>query len=236
MEAAFGRKEASSILRPTGSQQILKTCKSISQARAQQVLALNKLQESLESVHRDTAERVTSRRAREIISHNRKTKVKPSGLEPGDFVMVRLLNNQITSKTKCRWTGPRRVIAVVPNHEEVYEVEHILTGKRAKIHSSRLAPYREGGQISELDVCRLKEYAEHADSEYFVIEKLQQLREENGTIQILVEWLGHPDEESWTWEPIAQLHEDVPEMVSDFLKQQEEHPLHCTATKAIGAV
>lgn len=236
MGAAFGRAEATSILRPTGSRQVLTTCSSISQARAQQLLALEKLQTALEAVHKETAERVTSRRAREILNYNKKIKVRPSGLEPGDFVMVRLLGAQVPSKTKCKWTGPRRVITAVAEHEEVYEVEHILTGKRSKIHASRLAPYREGGTLSEHDVCRLQEYAEHSDSEYFVVEKLHDLRRSGRSLQVQVEWLGYPEEESWTWEPIDQLRHDVPEMVKDYLESQVDHPLHEAASKAIGAV
>lgn len=236
IEAAFGRNIRSYSLRPTGSKELLAQCNSITEAHARQLVNIRMLLESLDEIHKETVERVSKRRLREIATHNRLTKVRPSGFEVGDFVMVRALAGQISSKTKCRWTGPRRISASVPDHDEVYEVEHLLTHKKAKIHSSRLARFREGGELSEADVERLEHYASHSDSEYFVIETISDLRQMDGRIQALVKWLGYPDERDWTWEPIESLYEDVPEMVRTFLQGHDNTSMKRKALEAIRAV
>jgi Chromo (CHRromatin Organisation MOdifier) domain len=37
-----------------------------------------------------------------------------------------------------------------------------------------------------------------------------------GNIEYLVEWEGYPSTQDYTWEPVQQLREDVPEMVAAF--------------------
>ncbi|CDF77419.1 unnamed protein product [Chondrus crispus] len=36
-------------------------------------------------------------------------------------------------------------------------------------------------------------------------------------IWIQVQWLGLPDRRDWTWQPLKELFEDVPDMVREFL-------------------
>ena len=33
-----------------------------------------------------------------------------------------------------------------------------------------------------------------------------------------MQWHGLPDEADWTWEPVVQLHKDVPALVMDFFE------------------
>lgn len=46
------------------------------------------------------------------------------------------------------------------------------------------------------------------------MEKILDIREEDGNIELLTSWVGFAGEE--TWEPLNRLHADVPDLVRDF--------------------
>jgi Chromo (CHRromatin Organisation MOdifier) domain len=51
----------------------------------------------------------------------------------------------------------------------------------------------------------------------FVIEQLLELREVRGQVQVLVKWMGFDKGEN-TWEPVALILEDAPDLLREFLE------------------
>lgn len=60
-----------------------------------------------------------------------------------------------------------------------------------------------------------------------------ELRKDGDEYQIKVSWLGFPTE-SDTWEPLAQIYADVPELLESFLKEQTT-PMAAQALDAVRA-
>lgn len=44
-------------------------------------------------------------------------------------------------------------------------------------------------------------------------------------IFLKVEWLGLPDSRDHIWHEVAELHKDVPDILTDFLKENPKRPL-----------
>ena len=62
------------------------------------------------------------------------------------------------------------------------------------------------------------------------------IREKNGTIQILLKREGMPAEPERSSEPLLQLHQDTPDLVSDYLKfcvnrEIKQRPLSVTISR-----
>lgn len=190
------------------------TAQDISAVRTFQILNITELQKAFDTMHRDVATSVTENRKRQIQFHNAKTHIVPHRFREGDFVLVRRAHDR-GHKQEFRWTGPRVVVRVLS--ETVYEVKCLITEKKEIVHASRLLLYRsdlDGKPVSS----RLMKQVEHLEARYEMIERLHNIDETNEGIFIQVQWLGQPDRTDWTWQPLLQLYEDVPERVAGFLR------------------
>ena len=197
--------------------------RSIDHARAVQLLGLKKLQSSFEQVHKEVLEQVTKNRSRQISWHNRKVGVAKDNFEVGVFVLV---GRRISmgEKLRCRWTGPRRVTSVI--NDQIYEVEDLITGKREKIHASRLIFFRN----KDFQVTKdLKEIAEYTEQTRYEVKRLKDLIRSGDQFLVLVEWVGFPDDEDNSWESLDSLNSDIPEMVRAFLEALPQSRLRCAA-------
>ena len=58
----------------------------------------------------------------------------------------------------------------------------------------------------------LLSYAKHNEGIYYEIDYLKDIREGENGYEFLVHCKGLPDEMDYTWEPLHQLLEDVPEI------------------------
>eukprot|EP00171_Calliarthron_tuberculosum_P014724 IDg14724t1 len=81
----------------------------LSEARAQQIMEIEKLLSSLEDMHRDVELQSNKKRKAAIDSHNRKTNVRSANFEEGDFVLRGVLERFRGSKPSLKWHGPFRV-------------------------------------------------------------------------------------------------------------------------------
>ena len=111
------------------------------------------------------------------------------------------------------WKGPRRITRA-PS-ELVYECKDLLNESHALFHAKRLKLYAD----SQLDVSEeVLDTLGHNDSHRNTFEQLLFLRYHNETAQCEVqeEWQDSHDEET-TWEPIHNMHEDIPTMLTHFL-------------------
>jgi hypothetical protein len=93
-------------------------------------------------------------------------------------------------------------------------VEHLLSGVRKEVHSTRLMHFRD----SEID-SQVKEHIQFHSSTYEV-EKILDSRISKGQEELLVKWRGFDDHEA-TWEPLEVVREDVPDLVEQFSRRQE---------------
>lgn len=189
--------------------------KTDTELRMRQITEIDKLQTSLDEMHKDVGERLDAARAREIIKHNAKTNVLPANFTVGDFVLVRRAQKNKGHKLQFLWRGPRRITKAISKW--VFEVEDLVDHKREAVHARRLTWYRadrDGEQISPA----LLEYATHSEASYEQIEKLVGITKVDEGVKVLVEWQGLPDEVDRTWEPLSQLHEDVPDLLQEFLQ------------------
>jgi Chromo (CHRromatin Organisation MOdifier) domain len=101
-------------------------------------------------------------------------------------------------------------------HQQVLEVEHLLSGKRKKVHTTRVKFYRDASlELTE----ELISFVEYQDSILLVIEELIALRQLGENVQVQVKWLRFDDSES-TWEQVSTNAADVPEMLKSFLNGQ----------------
>ncbi len=131
----------------------------------------------------------------------------------GDFVLVRKMRG-IESKLRFKWVGPRRVLE--EKSPSVYVLENLLTKEREVAHSRRIQLYRSDMEGIEADTALLKSM-EHLESTYKSAKALQDICVIDSNIHILVEWEGLPDRCDFTWEPLLQVHEDLPEMLDEYL-------------------
>jgi len=122
-------------------------------------------------MHRDIAQRRSRRREEAISVHNAKTHIKPINFDVGDFVLVAKRSTCHGKKRRLKWTGPRRIIRVVSDF--IFEVEDLITGSYALIHSNRLKFYAD----SQLNVTEeLLDTVEHNDPHLQTVTKLLDMR------------------------------------------------------------
>lgn len=191
--------------------------KSISHARAVQLMQIDSIQKAMEDMHRSSAETISRKRATSVREHNRKTNIVSPNFNIGDLVLVRSARKS-GHKLKFVWMGPRVIVKAISML--VYTVRDLITGDEEQVHCVRMVLYRadwKGKEVSE----KLLEDAKHSTANYEMIEKLLEIGEEDGKILVRVQWQGMPDERDHTWQTIDILNEDVPEMLTTFLASQK---------------
>lgn len=95
----------------------------------------------------------------------------------------------------------------------VYEVEAIMRQKRETVNAVTLLMYKsniDGKKVS-------KEFLSHVELSEFKYESVDELTDitgkEKDSIHVLVKWLGLPDKHDYTWHPIEDLCQDIPDRV-----------------------
>ena len=186
---------------------------STDEVHLQNIMNIDHLQQSLELMHGEIAKNAFSSRQRQRQAHNRKTNVQPVNFHEGDFVLVRRPTAK-GHKLQFKWVGPRRVVRTVS--DLVFEVEDIITRKKEIVHARRLLLYRCDMDGSEVDPELLKT-VKHLEESYQDASKVCGIRVNNENVEVQVEWQGLPDELDYTWEPLVQVHEDIPDLLRTFL-------------------
>lgn len=201
-----------------------KQAKNESIVRAQ-FLEIEKIQSAHEEMHKDVEARVMKNRKRSIETHNRNTNIKKINFAEGDFVLVREAQKK-DHMLRFLWKGSRSVLRA--RSELVYEMEDILTKKREVVHACQLTLYRcdmDGKEVTDA----LKRHIEHSTATYQDVQGLKDIRIVNEVFQILVELEGLQQPGEYTWEPILQLLEDIPQMLETYLRSPHKR---CIKMKA----
>ena len=64
----------------------------------------------------------------------------------------------------------------------------------------------------------MTDHETHLETRHEVTERLIDISKDKDGLHVQVEWLGLPDKSGWTWQRLAELYQDVPERVEDFLR------------------
>jgi hypothetical protein len=132
----------------------------------------------------------------------------------GGIVLVGTVRRSNLPKLFVTWLGPYRSVRF--EHQQVLEEEHLLSGKRKKVHVTRVKFYRDASlEVTE----ELISFLEYHDSIFFVVENLIALRQIGEDVQGQAKWFGFDDSES-TWEPVSTMSADVPGMLRSFVNGQ----------------
>lgn len=186
----------------------------LDEVRLQKVMRANELQSALQNMHKYVSQRRTKSRDAAVQRHNQKTNIQPVTFIIGDFVLIAKKKLDDGRKLQVNWLGPYRIISI--KSETVFECEDLITGKTFLTHATRMKPYAD----SQLNVTEelLKTIA-HNQKHYNIVTKLMGLRfnVESSTWEVQAKWRGFDDEEP-TWEPLIIMHEDIPDMLREFLQ------------------
>ncbi len=75
-------------------------------------------------------------------------------------------------------------------------------------------------------------YAEHSETIYQNFSAVTDIQKGENGLEILVEWEMLPDDIDRAWEPVTQVHEDVPKLLAAFLDTPENRRLKNKAKTA----
>ena len=191
----------------SGKTQVL----SIDDIRLSQLNSINVLQDALQNMHKDVAERSTKKRQQAVDSHNRKTGVRPINFSEGDFVLRGTLQRERARKPSLRWNGPFRVLEC--RSEYVFLIESLLDGKKSEVHGRWLKFFRNKDyNVTE----ELLDHLSYQQGELLMIDHFVDIRRKQGDTELLVTWRGFPADES-DWVTLSSLREDVPILVEEYL-------------------
>ena len=228
LEVFNGRRPRRPLMRATPPTTYEKAF-SMDEVRLKQVIEIEKLQESLENMHKHVNEEITKNRKRQVESHNKKTLVTPVNFEIGDFVLVQRAASA-GHKLAFKWIGPRKVVKA--NSNLVFVVEDLITQKRETVHASRLIRYRgadDGREATDAEI----QMSKHLEPSFQLVEGLVDIKSENDKILIQVKWEGLPDYNDLTWEPLENISQDVPEILEEYLKTPNKSNLKAKALQIL---
>ena len=178
------------------------------------LINIDKTQDALLDLNRDVKDRSDGNRKGMTQRHNGTTNIQPINFTKGDFVLLRKCG-KAGHKRSFKWVGPRWVTKC--KSELVYEVENICTGAIEVAHARRLRLYGADMDGKEIRP-ELLRAAEHTESMYQDENSLTDIRDTTGDLEIEIEWEGLPDEIDRTWDPFHQVFEDLPTLLSNFLR------------------
>ncbi|RLO05141.1 hypothetical protein DYB28_005661, partial [Aphanomyces astaci] len=172
------------------------------------------LQVALEEMHRNVAVR------------SDKLRQQLAGFLVGDFVLVGSVVNRPT-KLALHWRGPCQVTRVITDH--VMETQQLVPPYEVTVHHAcRLKMYHEGGREVTEDLEAQIAFGDGG----FHVERLDEARCVDGQHQVLVKWLGLDEEES-SWEPAANLLDDIPVVFRKWAAANKEDPAVAALIKTL---
>ncbi|TYZ67795.1 hypothetical protein PybrP1_012415 [[Pythium] brassicae (nom. inval.)] len=177
--------------------------------------AFDKLQQSIEKMHKSMAQSSKSARARGRARKNEKKGTAMAQFEISDYVLYADVKARSTTKLSVRWCGPAQVIGNTSNW--VFDIRHLLTDETRECHASRLKLYADNA----LDVSEeLLLHVAH-NSEGHVERDLLGCRynAEERRCEVLVSWCGLSEAED-SWEPAQVLKEDLLALLKAFVKSK----------------
>ena len=136
-----------------------------------------------------------------------------------------------TSKLAMTWTGPHEAVGTV--NEFVYVVRPCVPdqGRRQpqQVHVVRMRRFANAALGSAADARQIEEAA-LKDFPDNIVQRLCEHRMADTGMELRVRWLGF-DQTHDTWEPLARLAEDVPDLVERYLYAKRADPRCARATR-----
>jgi hypothetical protein len=178
---------------------------------------MKELQVAMEAMHREVSERSEKLRKQARGRRQQRPHVQPAKFALGDFVLVGKVL-KFPGKLALNWKGPYRVTRV--DSDFVMEVQQLVEPYGTSIHhASRLKFFADATLEVNED---LKNYVAFGDEGFYVEELLEARCNAEGKQEILVKWKGLDVEEA-SWEPVSQLHEDIPVVLRRWLKKSADN-------------
>lgn len=109
--------------------------------RAQQLIKIDRLAGKLDKMHRDVAQRKTKHRQAAIERHNKRTHVRATNFQVGDFVLVAKRSQKDGHKLRVTWTRPRRVTRAVS--DLIFECQDLIANVHNLFHANKLKFYAD---------------------------------------------------------------------------------------------
>lgn len=89
--------------------------------------------------------------------------------------------------------------------------------KNLRAHCTQIIHYTDTIN-GKPDSKKIKELADLSDSRFEVVQGTVQIGEENDFLYFQMKWNGLPDGRDWTYHPIQDFNENIPELVISFLQ------------------
>lgn len=178
---------------------------------------LVQLQTSMVQMHREVKQAKDKQQEyKQRGYHNRKhRKPQPANFEIGEFVLRANVDERQQDKLSVRWKGPFRIVDTIS--EQIYVIEHLVTQKRTRAHTSRLRYYHD----SSLDVT--EELLDQINRQGFIyeVDSFTSLRYVRNTRkwQVEVSWNGFDAIEN-SFEPIEGMLQQTPELLVRYLQEE----------------
>ena len=184
----------------------IRPASSIENARLMQTLGMERFFTSLDNMHRNVEEVLSTNRRQAIERHNSRTHVTAFKPTVGDYVVVARTQGPRT-KMSTNWIGPRRVSRILSDF--AVELEHLLDGSTSITHVCRIRPYADALVGTR---AQMQEVAEFTDRTWHSVERFKDIKEEDSHFKILVSWKGLTSTGD-SREPLTTMYEDVPTKV-----------------------
>ena len=168
------------------------------------------LVQTQEELHQEVLQRVAMERQRSRAIASESAGVLEE-FQVGDYVLV--ARPRKVPKLVITWTGPWRV---VEKGKHVYTVVDVVTNQRVQVHVVRMRPYADASlTVTE----ELKETVAriHGESELRMADVLNIGPLDDGTYNVLVEWVGLDG--GPTWEPAGDIYHDAPRFLESKLRK-----------------
>ena len=181
------------------------------------VSKVNELNEQVQMCFEKVYDQVKYIRERENIINSKKMTCK-NGINLsmlqygiGDWVMLSNSNTKrATQKMKPLYSGPFQIVEVISDN--VYRIENIKGDFSRKVHASFLWFYEPSGFVPGNDVLMAFQH----DWAMLEVEMFKDNQKKKGEWQLKAVWLGF-DESFDSWEPLANMVEDVPDLVEEYI-------------------
>lgn len=131
--------------------------------------------------------------------------------QEGDYVLVARSEFFKGEKLCLRWRGPRRIVKALTDF--TFQVEDLRNGKVDVVHGSRLKYYHD----ASLNQTAIMTHVVNSETG-MQVSRLMRLIKREGQIMVQVRWKGLSPYDD-TFEPVQNVLEDVPQMLSNLLKR-----------------
>lgn len=170
--------------------------------------SISTLRESLREMHLDIR---NNRKQRHLQNLKSQTRARPIDFGVGTYVLLSRRDHTNTQgKLYVRWTGPYLVVGTIS--EQVYEIQHLITGKLYKSHSTRLKFYTD----TQLNMTEELKNNIESQGMLFEIDGVKSFRwnDQKGECEVEIQWKGFEEEEN-SYERFESLWTDVPLLLTN---------------------